>query len=103
MQRWTVQDRDGHEIYLTKERWHHILERHDELEGRLSDLLDTLRYGQRRQEALEPQKYRYRRAYEDLRYGFNHIIVVVVFRFDQIAQPNNFVITAWGAYIHPKE
>ncbi|MCB9079269.1 MAG: hypothetical protein H6631_16840 [Anaerolineaceae bacterium] len=103
MQHWTVQDRYGHEIYLTEERWHHILEKHDELEGRLDDLLDTLRYGQRRQEALEPQKYRYRRAYDDLRYGFNHIIVVVVFRFDQTAQPNNFVITAWGAYILPKE
>ncbi len=102
MHRWTVQDRYGYEIYLTEERWSHILERHDELEGRLDDLLDTLRYGQRKQETLEPQKYRYRRAYEDLFYGFNHIIAVVIFRYDEASQSNNFVITAWGAYIHPK-
>ncbi len=76
MHRWTVQDRYDNEIYLTKERWQHILDKHDELAGRLDDLLDTLRYGQRKQEAVEPQKYRYRRAYDDLRYGFNHIVVV---------------------------
>ncbi len=102
MHRWTVQDRYGYDIYLTAERWSHIQERHDELEGRLDDLLDTLRYGRRKQETLEPQKYRYRRAYEDLRYGFNHIIAVVIFRYDEASRSNNFVITAWGAYIHPK-
>jgi hypothetical protein len=26
MKKWTVQDRFGNEIYLTEERWHHILE-----------------------------------------------------------------------------
>jgi hypothetical protein len=103
MRRWTVQDRYRNEIYLTEERWGHILEKHDELIGRLDDLLDTLRYGQRRQEALGPQKYRYRRAYDDLLYGFNHIVAVVVFRYGVSNNaPNNFVITAWGAYIYPK-
>ncbi len=102
MFRWTIEDRYGNEIYLTEERWEHILEKHDELAGRLDDLLDTLRYGQRKQEVLEAQKYRYRRAYEDLRYGFNHIVAVVVFRYDDAGTPNSFVITAWGAYIYPK-
>lgn len=102
MHRWIVEDRHGNEIYLTEERWEHILRRHDEPTGRLDDLLDTLRYGQRRQESLEPQKYRYRRTYDDLRYGFNHIVAVVVFRYDEAGTPNNFVITAWGAYIHLK-
>jgi len=103
MHHWTVRDRYGNELYLTEERWKHILERHDELEGRLDDLLATLRYGERRQEAIEPQKYRYRYAYDDLRYGFNHIVAVVVFRYDDVGNPNNFVVTAWGAYIYPKE
>jgi len=103
MRRWIVQDRHGNEIYLTEERWQHIQRRHDELEGRLDDLLDTLRHGLRTQEALEPQKYRYRRAYKDLQYGFNHIVVVVIFRYDETGAPNNFAITAWGAYIHSKE
>lgn len=103
MGRWTIRDRYGNEIYLTEERWEHIRVRHEELEGRLDDLLDTLRFGQRRQEALEPQKYRYRRAYDDLRYGFNHIVAVVVFRHSDLGITNSFVVTAWGAYIHPKE
>ena len=102
MRRWTVQDHYGNEIYLIEERWTHIADQHDELEGRLDDLLDTLRYGRRKQEALEPQKYRYRRQYDDLLYGYNHIVAVVVFRYDASGVSNNFVITAWGAYIHPK-
>jgi hypothetical protein len=103
MRRWTIHDRYENEIYLTEERWEHILEGHDELNGRLDDLLDTLRYGQRRQEALDPQRYRYRRAYDDLLYGFNHIVAVVVFSYDPSGGPDNLVATAWGAYIRPKE
>ncbi len=102
MQRWTVYDRAGNEIYLTEERWAHIVTRHDELTGRLDDLLATLRYGRRRQEALDPQAYRYYQSYDDLRYGFNHIISMVVFHYAASGAPNNFVVTAWGAYIHPK-
>lgn len=102
MQRWTVRDRYRNEMYLTEERWAHIVERHDELTDRFTDLLDTVRYGERRQDGLEPQKYRYRRAYDDLMYGYNHIIVVVVFHYDETGAPNNFITTAWGAYIHPK-
>jgi hypothetical protein len=102
MHRWIVQDRYHNEIYLTEERWQHIFERHGELRGRLNDLLDTLRYGQRKQEALAPQKYRYRQAYDDLNYGYNHIVAVVSFRYDDSGTANNFVVTAWGAYIHPK-
>jgi hypothetical protein len=102
MPNWTIQDKFGNKIYLTEERWEHIQERHDELVGRLNDLLDTLQYGERKQECLDPQQYRYRRAYEDLLYGFNHIVAIVVFRYDASGKSNNFVVTAWGAYIHPK-
>jgi len=31
MKKWTVRDRYGNEIYLTGERWHHILEARPEL------------------------------------------------------------------------
>lgn len=102
MQRWTVYDRFGNQIYLTEERWQHMLEGHDELTDRLDSVLDTVRYGQRRQEALDPDTYRYRRAYDDLLYGFNHIVVVVTFHQDERNRPNNFVITAWGATIYSK-
>jgi len=102
MPHWTVQDRYGNKIYLTEERWEHIQGRHDELRERLDDLLDTLRYGRRKQEALNPHQYRYWQAYDDLLYGFNHIVAVVVFRYDDAGIANNFVVTAWGAYIHPK-
>ena len=100
MERWTVQDRNNHTIYLTAERWQHIQERHDELIGRLDDVLDTLRYCQRTQEAMYPEKYRYRRPYDDLVYGFNHIVVIVLFRYDAEGKPNNFTVTAWGAYLY---
>jgi hypothetical protein len=43
MQRWIVRDRDGREIYMTEERWEHITTRHEELEGHLENVLDTLR------------------------------------------------------------
>lgn len=102
MQTWTVEDRYNNAIYLTEERWEHIQERHDELIGRLDAVLETIRDGQRRQEALEPEKYRYRLAFDDLHYGYNHIIVIVVFHYDVDGIPNNFTVTAWGAYIHPK-
>ncbi|MCX6584747.1 MAG: hypothetical protein NT166_31630 [Candidatus Aminicenantes bacterium] len=32
MKKWTVHDRYGNEIYLTEERWCHILEARPELE-----------------------------------------------------------------------
>ncbi len=42
MDKWTVQDRWGNEIYLTEERWQYILERHEELAGLLNEMLETL-------------------------------------------------------------
>ena len=40
-----MRDRWGHEIYLTEERWRHIVERHDELMGMLDEVLEALRHG----------------------------------------------------------
>jgi len=103
VRKWMVQDRRGREIYLTEERWKHIVEWHDELDGRLDDVLNTLKQGRRKQEVRDPQRYRYRYPYDDLLYGYNHIVVVVVFSYRQLpngsTESNNFVTTAWGQYI----
>lgn len=100
MRRWTVVDRDGREIYLTEERWDHIETRHDELIGRRTDVLNTLRFGRRRQERRDPQRFRYYYPCEGLSAGNNSITVIVVFRFlqreDGSEISNNFVTTAWG-------
>jgi hypothetical protein len=46
-QKWTVYDRYGNTVYLTAERWQHILESRPELEPHFNDVLDTLRTGAR--------------------------------------------------------
>lgn len=56
MQRWDIRDSQGHEIYLTAERWEHIQDRHPELIGRLDDGLDAIRRGRREQDAILPNK-----------------------------------------------
>ncbi len=99
MRRWTVQDRDGRTIYLTQERWQHIVDRHNELTDHFEDVLDTIRQGRRRQDPIQPRSYHYYRECEFLPRGFIGIEVVVVFKLktegDQIV-PNNFVVSAWG-------
>ncbi len=101
MRRWTVHDRNGHTIYLTEERWQHIVERHDELTHHLEDVLDTIRYGRRRQDPIDPQVYHYYRACGTLPRDFIGIEVIVVFRFateNDETVPNNFVVSAWGIH-----
>ncbi len=100
----TVRDRWGHEIYITEERWQHIQTRHKELIGLFDEVLETLRRGRRRQEALDPSRYRYRYLCPALPPEFSHIVVAVVFRYkeqpDGTYVPNNFVTSAWGVYIY---
>jgi hypothetical protein len=47
MHKWIVQDRDGREIYLTEERWGHIVQRHGELQNHFDEVLNTVRRGRR--------------------------------------------------------
>lgn len=101
MRKWSVHDSDGREIYLTEERWEHIVSGHSELQNHLEDVLNTVRRGRRRQQPQDPQAYVYRLRCGTLRPPFNGILVVVVFRFapsenngDIVA--NNFVVSAWG-------
>ena len=99
--RWRVQDRDGNPIYLAEERWQHIVEanNHPEMADYEDHLKTTIQQGRRRQEPLNPRKYRYVQLFDDLPAGFNHVVAIVLFGFDVNAQgetvPNNFIATAY--------
>ena len=103
--RWTVRDRRGNEIYLTHERWQHVIApmNHPEMEAHEEDLIDTIRYGLRRQEPLNPQKYRYVRGFDDLTRRNTHITAIVLFRFrdNPSGEPiaNNYIVTAYQTEI----
>ena len=106
--RWTVQDRDGNLIYLTDERWRHIVEdnNHPELADYEDYLKATIQQGRRRQEPLNPRKYRYVRPFDDLQDGFNHVVGIVLFGFNINDQgetaPNNFIATAFLTHIRSR-
>jgi hypothetical protein len=106
--RWMVQDRDGHPIYLTEEPWQHIIEanNHPEIADYEDHLKTTILQGRRRQEPLNPRKYRYVQLFDDLPPGFNHVVAVVLFGFDVNAQgetvPNNFIATAFLKHMRPR-
>jgi hypothetical protein len=103
MDKWTVQDRYGHTIYFTDERWQHILESRPELEAYFDLFLDTLRTGRRQQDPLVPNEYRYYKPFDELLPENSHLILIVVFKKqldatgDYIA--NNFVVTGWANYL----
>ena len=91
-----VQDRQGHTIYLTWERWDHALGHPGMHEGLLESVLETLRKGGRKQDAYEPTKYKYLYEFQDLPMPYTHIVVVVKFGWrDTPAEVNNFVLTAY--------
>ena len=106
MKKWVIQDRYGNEIYLTEERWQHILEARPELEPFLDDLRETIRTGRRKQDTLIPNEYRYFKRFDKLLPENNHIVAVVIFKsqLDDTGNsvPNNFVVTGWAKYIVPK-
>jgi len=91
----TVHDRYGNEIYLTDERWEHIISLHSEMEPFKDSLFETLKQGQRKQDAADMTTYKYSFAYNDLEQDNNFIIVVVKFKVDAHSGANNFVLTAY--------
>jgi len=103
--RWTVQDRYGNSIYLTQERWAHIIAgtNHPEMEIHEEYLKMALKKGRRRQEPLNPRKYRYCHPFDDLPDDVNHVVAIVMFGFDIDERgqtvPNNFVTTAFFKHI----
>ena len=99
--RWTVRDRYGNDIYLTRERWHHITDpvNHPEMSACEAQLRETIQSGDRKQDPLNPQKYRYVKAFHDLAEENTHIVAIVLFRFaegiDSSPVPNNYIVTAY--------
>lgn len=89
--RWTVQDKNGLEIYLTEERWQHIAMRHPQLINHLKNVLNTIRFGRRKQDRLQPFKYFYYRRCDSLPGFYTHITVVVLYQ----PENNRYVVTAW--------
>ena len=106
--RWTVQDRDGNPIYLTQERWEHIVDplNHPEMADYEECLKTAIRQGQRRQEPLNPRKYRYSYPFDNLPDDSNHIVAIVLFGFDVDQQgktvSNNYIATAFFKHIRFK-
>jgi hypothetical protein len=103
--RWSVYDRYGNPIYLTQERWQHIVaeNNHPEMIGYEEYLQLTLQRGRRRQEPLNPRKYRYIHPFADLPDDVNHIVAIVLFGYDIDEKgqtiANNYVATAFFKYI----
>src|SRR5258707_8812432 len=99
--RWTVRDRFGNQIYLTDERWEHIIDplNHPEMLDYEEQLKDVIRLGHRKQDSLNPQKYRYSQPFTDLVDDNTHIVAIVLFRFSEGAGgkpiPNDYIVTAY--------
>lgn len=89
-----IQDRYGNAIYMTDERWEHILENHSELEEFRGEVLSTVRTGTRTQDPFDLETFYYRKKFVALHEDFDTIEVVVYFRW-QFNAPNNFVMTAY--------
>jgi len=99
--RWVVRDRYGNDIYLTHERWKHVVEamNHPEMSAYEEHLKETIQSGKRKQDSLNPQKYRYVKLFNDLAEDNTHIIAIVLFRFSEgpggEPVPNNYIVTAY--------
>jgi len=86
---WGVIDKWKNEIILTNERWKHITNHHWEIANRLDDVLKTIRLGKRKQEKMNPEKFKYFYPFEELPHNYTHIVVVVKLAIKK------FVITAY--------
>jgi hypothetical protein len=95
-----IHDKSGNTIYLTDERWQHIMEFHSEMIGYQQRMLDTVRTGKRKQDSIDPSIYTYYHRFDDLESGYNHIVVIVKFGVNYRGEPNNFILTAWQKFIY---
>ena len=92
---------------MTPERWQHALEKRPWLAPYLDDVLATIRRGRRRQDPLNPRKYKYYATWDALWPEFNHLVVIVLFgeRLEQMGHtvPNNYVTNVWAVFIYGDE
>ncbi|MBI2434822.1 MAG: hypothetical protein HYV26_18355 [Candidatus Hydrogenedentes bacterium] len=99
--RWTVRDRFGNAVYLTHERWQHIIEpiNHPEMADFEEHLAETVRSGKRRQDPFHPRKYRYVQSFKDLVGDNTHLVAMVLFRAAESPKEKllteGFVVTAY--------
>ncbi len=99
--RWTVYDRYGNSIYLTQERWKHIIDpiNHPEMAAYEEELKETIRKGNRKQDSLNPRKYRYIKAFDNLAKDNTHLVAIVLLRFreNEVGEPvpNTYIVTAY--------
>ena len=98
-QRWPifVRDKSERRIYITEERWQHALDHPGMHAGLLDALLQTIRLGRKKQDAYDPTKYKYSKAFPDLPGHYTHLIAVVKFGLTRgtPVRENNFVLTAY--------
>jgi hypothetical protein len=98
---WTQRDRFGNEIYLTRERWAHIIDpdNHPEVAPFFEYVAETIRLGRRRQDPYDPNGYQYYHAYPDLTDYNTHLVVCVRFGWrtdrDGTLYAEKFVTTAY--------
>ncbi|MBE2201137.1 MAG: hypothetical protein IAE79_21160 [Anaerolinea sp.] len=99
--RWSVFDHYGNEIYLTQERWQHIIDpiNHPEMDDFEEQLRETIRNGRRQQDALNPRKYRYTKAFAGLVDDNTHVVSIVLFGYGVGVSgeplPKIYIVTAY--------
>ncbi len=102
--RWEVYDRYDNKLYMTAERWQHAIESRPWLTDYHDEVMVTLRRGRRKQDSLNPCKYKYYWPCDDLLPNFNYLVAVVLFGETTDAEgraiPNNYVTTVWAVFIY---
>lgn len=72
---------------------------HPEMEDYEEELKETLTTGSRKQDSLNPQKYRYSKKFDNLPASNTHIVAIVLFKLQEREMgeilSNNFIVTAY--------
>lgn len=89
-----IQDRYGNIIYLTDERWEHIIKYHPILNGHRVEVLSAVRSGNREQDPFSWEKFYYTKTIRHWKGRFKKIRVVVLFH-KKNDKPNNFIVAAY--------
>lgn len=86
---------------MTQERWSHIIDafNHPEMVDCEEQLKETIHTGNRKQDSLNPQKYRYSKAFDDLAEDNTHLVAIVLFGLAEspmeLPVSNNYIVTAY--------
>ncbi|MEO7841019.1 MAG: hypothetical protein ABIU06_16890, partial [Anaerolineales bacterium] len=63
------------------------------------ELKETVQIGTRKQDSLNPQKYRYSKEFNNLPSNNTHIVAIVLFRLQESEigeiESNNFIVTTY--------